>query len=52
MMSIDRKAWDFGDHYYIFICIIKEQHSDQDECTWKHVKRYQNNVNDELCQIK
>jgi hypothetical protein len=31
MMSIDRKAWDFGDYYYNYVCIIKEQHSDQEE---------------------
>jgi hypothetical protein len=44
MTSNDRMAWDFGDNYYpelvdtvkyilhdIFICIIKEQCSDQEE---------------------
>ena len=49
MMSIDRKEWDFGVYYYlpsadtvkyilkdIFICIIKEQCSDQGESKWKH----------------
>jgi hypothetical protein len=28
MTSIDRKTWDFGDYYYIYLCIIKEQRSD------------------------
>jgi len=49
MTSIDRKEWDFGVYYYlpsadtvkyilkdIFICIIKEQCSDQGESKWKH----------------
>jgi len=31
MTSIDRKAQDFGDTYYIFTCIIKEQSRDQEE---------------------
>ena len=31
MTIIDRKAWDFGDNYHIFICIIKEQCCDQEE---------------------
>jgi len=48
MTSIDRKAWDFGEYYYlqladtvkyifkdIFIYIIKEQCSDQGESKWK-----------------
>jgi len=26
--SINQKARDFGDDYYLFICIIKEQRSD------------------------
>jgi len=34
-MSIDRNAQDFGVYYYIFICIIKEQSSDQEESKWK-----------------
>jgi hypothetical protein len=25
------KIWDFGDLYYIYVCINKEQHSDQVE---------------------
>ena len=29
--SIDRKALDIGEIYYIFICIIKEQCSAQEE---------------------
>jgi len=49
MTSIDRKDQDFGVYYYlqladtvkyiskdIFICIIKEQCSDQGESKWKH----------------
>jgi len=49
MTSIDWKARDIGDYYYlqlvdtvkyiikdIFICIIKEQCSDQEESKWKH----------------
>jgi len=48
MTSIDRMARHFGDYYYpefadsikyiskdIFICIIKEQCSDQEESKWK-----------------
>ena len=31
MTSIDRKAWVFRDYYYIYLCIIKEQRSDQEE---------------------
>jgi len=47
MMSIDRKAWNFGDYYFLqsadtvkyilkdkFICIINEQCSDQGESKW------------------
>jgi len=46
--SIDQKKWDCGGYYYlqiadtvkyilkdIFICIIKEQCSDQGESKWK-----------------
>jgi len=49
MMSIDGKEGEFGVYYYlqsvdtvkyilkhIFICIIKEQCSDQGESQWKH----------------
>jgi len=49
MTSIDRMAIHVGDYYYpdsadtvkyilkdIFLCIIKEQCSDQEEGTWKH----------------
>jgi len=35
MTGIDRKARDFGDYYYICICIIEEQCSDQEESKWK-----------------
>jgi len=48
MTSLDQKARDVGDYYYlqladtakyflkdIFICIIKEQCSDQGESKWK-----------------
>jgi len=52
MTSIDQKTQDFGDYYYIYLCIIKEQCSDQQESKWKRQKGSQNNVNDELCQIK
>jgi hypothetical protein len=31
MTSIDRKTRDFGDYYYIYLCIIKEQRSDREE---------------------
>jgi len=51
MTSIDRKARDFGDHYYIYLCIIKERRSDQ-ESKWKRQKGSQKNVNDGVCQIK
>jgi hypothetical protein len=52
MKSIDWKTRDFGDYYYIYLCIIKEQHSDQEESKWKRQKGSQNNVNDGLYQIK
>jgi len=52
MTSIDWKARDFGPYDYIFISIIKEQCSDQGESEWKCSKGCQNNVNDELRQIK
>jgi len=53
MMSIDRKTWDFGDYYYfIYLGVIKEQCSDQEESKSKCQKGGQNNVNDGLCQIK
>jgi len=32
MTSIDQKALDFGDYYHLFISIIKEQCSVQEEC--------------------
>ena len=35
MTNIDQKTRDFGDYYYIYLCIIKEQRSDQEECKWK-----------------
>jgi len=31
MMSSDQKTRDFGDYYYIYLCIIKAQRSDQEE---------------------
>jgi len=43
---------DFGDYYYIYLCMIKEQRSDQEESKQKREKGSQNNVNDGLCQIK
>jgi hypothetical protein len=52
MTSIDRNSRDFGVYYYIYLCIIKEQCSDQEESKWKCLKGSQNNVNDGLCQIK
>jgi len=52
MTSIDRKTWDFGDYYYIYSWIIKEQRIDQEESKWKRQKGSQNNVNDGLCQIE
>jgi len=51
MMSIDRKTRDFGD-YYIYLCIVKEQRSDQEESKWKRQKGSQNNVNDGQSQNK
>ena len=52
MTSIEQKGRDFGQYYYIYLCIIKEQLSDQDESKWKRQKGSQNNVNDGLCQIE
>jgi len=52
MLSIDRKAREYGDNYYIQSCIIKEQLSDQEESKWIFQKGSQNNVNDGLYQIK
>jgi len=62
--SIDWKKWDFGVYNYlqladtvkyilkdIFICIIKEQCSNQWESEWKRLKDCQNNVNDRLRQM-
>jgi len=64
MISIDWEERDFVVFYYlqladtvkhilkdIFICIIKEQCSDQWESEWKRLKGFQNNVNDRLRQI-
>jgi len=50
--SIGRKTRGFGDFYYIYLCIIKEQRSDQEESKTKCQKGCQNNVNDGWCQIK
>jgi len=52
MTSIDRKAPHFGDWYYMWLCIIKEQCSDQEENKWKYYKDCQCNVNDRLWEIK
>jgi hypothetical protein len=52
MTSIDRKTRDLGDYYYIYLCIIKEQRSDQEESKRKRQKGCQNKVNDGLCQNK
>jgi len=65
MTSIDRKEHDFGLYHYlqladtleyiskdIYICIIKEQCSDQGESKSKCKKGCQKNVNDRLNQIK
>ena len=65
MTSIDRMAPHFGDYFYpeladtvkyismdIFICIIKEQCSEQEESKWKRSKGCQINLYDGLCQIK
>ena len=52
MIRIDRKTPNFGDYYYIHLCIIKEQSSDQEDSKWKGQKGCQNNVNDGLCQNK
>jgi len=51
MMSIDRKTRDFGEYYYLYLCIIKEQSSDQEDSKSKCQKDSQNDVNDGLCQI-
>jgi len=63
-MSIDRMERDFWVYYYpqladtlkyilkdIFICIIKEQCSDEGENTWRRYKGCQNTINDILGQI-
>jgi len=42
----------FGDYYYIYLCILMNKHSDQEESKWKCQKGSQNNVNDGLYQIK
>jgi hypothetical protein len=52
MTNIDRKTRDFGDYYYLYLSIIKEQRSDQEESKWKRQKGSQNNVNDRLYQNK
>jgi len=52
MTSIDWKTRDFGNYYYIYPCIIKEQRSDQEESKWKHQKGSQHNENDGLYQIE
>jgi len=52
MTSIDRKARDFGDYCFIYLCIITAQRNDQEESKWKRQKGSQNNVNNRVCQIK
>jgi len=51
MTSSDRKTRHFGEYYYIYLCIIKAQPSDQEESKWKRQKGSQNNVNDGLSHI-
>jgi len=36
MTSIDWKTPDFGDYYYISMCIVKEPYSDHEESKWKY----------------
>jgi len=50
--SIERKTRDFGDYYYIYLCIIKEQRSDQEESKYNPQKGSKDDVNDRLCKIK
>jgi flagellar basal body L-ring protein FlgH len=52
MTSLDQKARNVGDYYYIFICTITEQSSDQEEIKSKHENGSQYNVNGALWQIK
>jgi hypothetical protein len=52
MISIDPKTQDFGEYYYIALCIIKKQHSEQQDCKCKHEKGCQKSVNDGQYQIK
>jgi len=51
MTSIDREKRDFRDYYHIYLFIIREPLSDQEESKWKRQKNSQNNVNNGLCQI-
>jgi len=64
-MSIDGMDRDFWVYDYlqladtlkyilknIFICIIKEQCSDEGESTWRWYKGCQNTINDILCRIE
>jgi len=64
-MSINRMELDFWVYYHlnlldtlmyilndIFICIIREQCSDEGESTWRWYKGCQNTINDILDQIK
>jgi len=63
-LSIDQMEQDFWVYYYlqladtlkyiwknIFICIIKEQCSDEGESTWRRYKGCQNTINDIFGQI-
>jgi len=64
-MSIDGMEWDVWVYYFlqladtwkyilknIFICIIKEQCSDEGESTWRWYKGCQNTINDIICHMK
>jgi len=63
--SIEAMEWYYGVYYFpqlahtleyilkdLFICIIKEQCSDEGESTWRWYKGCQNNINDIVCQIQ
>jgi len=64
MTSIDGMETDFWVYYYLqsadtwkyilkdtFLCIIKEQCSDEGESTWSRYKGCQNTINDIPCQL-
>jgi hypothetical protein len=52
MTTIEGRTQDFGDYYYIYLCIVKKQRSEGEQCKSKRKKGSQNNVNDGLCQIQ